>query len=569
MIKIFLILTITRLFEIFSANEYILADYLFKNETYHKYLIHSRPPTENKAPIKVNFSLTVAQIVALDGKSQTIKLSIWPQCYWYDKRMSYPPEMYEGISDFRVPYDTVWLPDVMLLNNVDGAYEPTFPANVLISPDGLVAWLPPSIYLASCDMDMNLFPYDTQHCPLHFVSINYDSDEVQLEATGALFNDPDSSYESTEWELLDVTMEKVTRRFPGGYNHSQVTVTFHLKRKPLFYEATLLTPMFMLNIVGILTFLLPSYGGTKLNITANIFLAFIMPWLIIVRLMPSTAHNIPLLIEYCFFSLLMAIINTLFCVIVVNIHWRSPSTDIMAKWFRWAILETIPRFIFMRRAKLEERRQQHEDLEQFNLMYCNKPTVSYHGQAVDVAIKNDFVRASIAAAGTPEGSIIHHMQNGQNLLKIAEPLNFNGIPFYPATFTLPPFQYDNHNGGSDSGMVSSLDSPHGGFTPILETSFVGPFSETCLTPPPMLDWHNEMASQQNQRSSEMELLNDSEELEAFALVEYVANYLKKRDEFDRKNDDWTFAALVVNRIFFIIYMIILVAGTYYIFWMAE
>ncbi len=87
----------------------------------------------------------------------------------------------------------------------------------------------------------------------------------------------------------------------GGKTHSQVIVTFHMKRKPLFYEATLMTPMFMLNIVGILTFLLPSYGGTKLNITANIFLALLMPWLIIVRLMPSTAHNVPMLIELCFF----------------------------------------------------------------------------------------------------------------------------------------------------------------------------------------------------------------------------------------------------------------------------
>merc|ERR1712076_123188 len=99
--------------------------------------------------------------------------------------------MYSGISPFRVPYDSVWLPDVMLLNNVDGTYEPTFPSNVLINSEGFISWVPPSIYVATCEMDMDLFPYDTQHCPLHFVSMNYDSSEVMILAKNPpTFNEP-------------------------------------------------------------------------------------------------------------------------------------------------------------------------------------------------------------------------------------------------------------------------------------------------------------------------------------------------------------------------------------------
>ena len=102
------------------------------------------------------------------------------------------------------------------------------------------------------------------------------------------------------------------------------------------------------------------------------------------------------------------------------------------------------------------------------------------------------------------------------------------------------------------------------FSPIMETSFVGPFSETSLTPPPLIDWHNEKT-----RKHTNQLLADTEEIEALSLVQFVADYLKRKDDFESKNDDWTFAALVVNRIFFIIYMTILTTGTYYIFFMAE
>ena len=57
-------------------------DYLFKNESYHKYMVQARPKTEKGAPIEVIFTITVAQIVDIDERSQTIKVSVWPQCEW-------------------------------------------------------------------------------------------------------------------------------------------------------------------------------------------------------------------------------------------------------------------------------------------------------------------------------------------------------------------------------------------------------------------------------------------------------------------------------------------------------
>ena len=102
-------------------------------------------------------------------------------------------------------------------------------------------------------------------------------------------------------------------------------------------------------------------------------------------------------------------------------------------------------------------------------------------------------------------------------------------------------------------------------SPIVETTFVGPYSHTSFALPPQ--WLGVGAKQDNIDNDH--LLAITEELEAFAMVGSIADYMRRKDEFVRKNDDWTFAALVVNRIFFIIYSIILSGGTYCIFWMAE
>ena len=55
----------------------------------------------------------------------------------FDERMVFPKEMYDGASKFSVSLDSVWRPEVMLLNNADRTYEPTFPSNVLITPEGI------------------------------------------------------------------------------------------------------------------------------------------------------------------------------------------------------------------------------------------------------------------------------------------------------------------------------------------------------------------------------------------------------------------------------------------------
>ncbi|NWQ80592.1 ACHG protein, partial [Columbina picui] len=99
---------------------------------------------------------------------------------WADSRLQWDPEEYDNIQQLRVPSTMVWLPDIVLENNIDGTFEITLYTNVLVYPDGSIYWLPPAIYRSSCSIHVTYFPFDWQNCTLVFQSQTYSANEINL-----------------------------------------------------------------------------------------------------------------------------------------------------------------------------------------------------------------------------------------------------------------------------------------------------------------------------------------------------------------------------------------------------
>lgn len=57
--------------------------------------------------------------------------------------------------------------------SIDGKFDVAYYANVLITNDGWMYWLPPAIYRSTCAIEITYFPFDYQNCTLAFRCVSH------------------------------------------------------------------------------------------------------------------------------------------------------------------------------------------------------------------------------------------------------------------------------------------------------------------------------------------------------------------------------------------------------------
>ena len=106
-----------------------------------------------------------------------------------------------------------------------------FKTKVKLWYNGTNVWSAPCIYLSSCAIDVQYFPFDDQNCDLVFASWSHSIDELNLkmersaltilrESDGsAAFND------NEEWYLLDQSMSRREVRYTTNNNNKYLMIT--------------------------------------------------------------------------------------------------------------------------------------------------------------------------------------------------------------------------------------------------------------------------------------------------------------------------------------------------------
>ncbi|XP_033834258.1 acetylcholine receptor subunit epsilon [Periophthalmus magnuspinnatus] len=326
---------------------------LFKN--YNKNI---RPVVKPEDKVEVMIKLTLTNLISLNEKEETLTTNVWIEIQWSDYRLSWNISEYYGIEVIRVPCNTVWLPDIVLENNIDGKFDVAYYANVLISNEGWIYWLPPAIYRSTCAIEITYFPFDYQNCTLAFRSQTYSANEVDLTLavgeTGQTIEwvdiDPEAFTENGEWAIVHrPARKKIDPRYsPDDLEYQEIMFNLIIQRKPLFYIINIILPCSLISSLVVLAYFLPAQaGGQKLTVSISVLLAQTVFLFLIAQKIPETSLSVPLIGKYLIFVMSVTTLIATNQIVVLNFSLRSPSTHTMSHSVKHLFLKMIPRLLGM------------------------------------------------------------------------------------------------------------------------------------------------------------------------------------------------------------------------------
>ncbi|XP_037117332.1 neuronal acetylcholine receptor subunit alpha-3-like [Syngnathus acus] len=521
-------------------------DRLFRR-LFRRYNQFIRPVENVSDPVTVEFEVSMSQLVKVDEVNQIMETNLWLRHVWNDYKLRWAPVEYDGIEFIRVPSNKIWRPDIVLYNNAVGDFLVEDKTKALLKFDGTITWVPPAIFKSSCPMDITYFPFDYQNCSMKFGSWTYDKAKIDLVLIGSKVNLKDF-WESGEWEIIDAP----------GYKHDikyncceeiypDITYSFYIRRLPLFYTINLIIPCLLISFLTVLVFYLPSDCGEKVTLCISVLLSLTVFLLVITETIPSTSLVIPLIGEYLLFTMIFVTLSIVITVFVLNVHYRTPMTHTMPEWVRSVFLGVLPRVMLMRRP------------------------IDQGGSST----------ASITAGTGGGGSGGGNKKRKNSVGSGSGSLSIGGIT---GGVACPPLDGAASGGGASSvgGSMNCIEYGEMNRDNKRDMNRRCPYrGKEVPTPVPPPKVAPSSQGPQTQRPPESELpklpraLNSPSQVnavvafsvispevkQAIESVKYIAENMRIRNKAKEVEDDWKYVAMVIDRIFLWVFVMVCVLGT--------
>nr|CAD7431580.1 unnamed protein product [Timema monikensis] len=310
-------------------------------------------------------------------------------------------------------------------------------------------------------------------------------------------------YPSVEWDILGVPAERHEKYYPCcAEPYPDIFFNITLRRKTLFYTVNLIVPCVGISYLSVLVFYLPADSGEKIALCISILLSQTMFFLLISEIIPSTSLALPLLGKYLLFTMLLVGLSVVITIMVLNVHYRKPSTHKMAPWVRKVFIRRLPKLLFM---KVPE--QLLQDLAA-NKKFLKANKSRLNAAAVAAAA------ASSSVASSPDSLRHFHQRPG----------GCNGL-----------------HSSTSTGVTNRFGGLVGGFNGL--PAVVG------------LDGSlSDVGVGKKKYPFELE--------KAIHNVMFIQHHMQRQDEFDAEDQDWGFVAMVLDRLFLWIFTIASIVGTF-------
>ncbi|KAM8893630.1 neuronal acetylcholine receptor subunit alpha-3 isoform 2-T2 [Spinachia spinachia] len=489
-----------------SEAEHKLFSVIFSS--YNQYI---RPVENVTDPVVVQFEVSMSQLVKVDEVNQIMETNLWLRHIWNDYKLRWNPKDFGGVDFIRVPSNRIWKPDIVLYNNAVGDFQVDDKTKALLRFNGDVTWIPPAIFKSSCKIDVTYFPFDYQNCTMKFGSWTYDKAKIDLVLIGSTINLKDF-WESGAWTIIDAPGYKHDIKYNCCEEiYTDITYSLYIRRLPLFYTINMIIPCLLISFLTVLVFYLPSDCGEKITLCISVLLSLTVFLLVITETIPSTSLVIPLIGEYLLFTMIFVTLSIVITVFVLNVHYRTPKTHTMPCWVRTVFLGLLPRVMFMTRPET--------DAEKVLEAAADAQAMHWRPCAIHPSELSDLNNLS----GDPA-------KGGGSA-----PLSCDGhcnCCWHQRSSKLPA---DSGGGGGGLGSLGALSGGGGG---------------------------SQCSSSESVAGGTMSMLPLSLEVqEAIESVKYIAENMRLQNEAKEVQDDWKYVAMVIDRIFLWVFVLVCILGT--------
>ncbi|XP_033226542.1 acetylcholine receptor subunit alpha-type acr-16-like isoform X2 [Belonocnema kinseyi] len=267
--------------------------------------------------------------VSLDDMKSVLSVHCFLKMAWKDEKLKWNASEYGGLRQAHLGIHEVWQPDVVLYNSVAiNAVEHYGDTHCLVDDDGTVFWVPPTQFLAFCDLDLRLWPFDTHTCSLKLGSWTYSGDQIDLH----LFKKPmkpDLLVSNTEWKLLEMTRGRNVVHYeccPEPY----VTLVFNLtlKRNALLYCNIVFTPTIPIVFLTLIAFWLPPQSEVRIVVAGCTALITSIFLIYFGNKIPPVSENLPLIVRFYSGCLYQVTIQLIISAVVLNFSKRPLCSPI-------------------------------------------------------------------------------------------------------------------------------------------------------------------------------------------------------------------------------------------------
>ncbi|XP_063041883.1 cholinergic receptor, nicotinic, alpha 11 [Engraulis encrasicolus] len=534
-----------------------------------------RPVANDSLPLTVFMSMSLVQIMDVDEKNQVLTTNIWLNMKWFDHYLQWNQTEYPGVKNLRFTTDQVWTPDILLYNSADDKFDSTFKTNVLCNASGYCEYLPPGIFMSTCNVDVRWFPFDIQKCELKFGSWTFDGWLLDLQMTEA---DLSGYMPNGEWDLVGVPGTRSEVFYDCCKEpYPDVTFVVTIRRRTLYYALNLLIPCMLLSSMTLLTFLLPADSGEKISLGITVLLSLTVFMLLVAEIMPATSDSIPLIGQYFASIMIIVGMSVIATVVVLQYHHHDPSGGNMPKWMQLVLLQWVAWFLRMKRPG------EGEDAE--------RPPCAPHLRRCSSGSQSGSLPNAVPSSSATTDLHHHHPHNhNHHHHHSPHPL----LPLHPQNLLVgaPPHLHAQSSTNNNAGLLyigfPSLDDPassppldplaRGGLPTTGPRSVVAPGggnntatsppphlpSQFCSPPPPAPSLETPGCASSASSSgvgggggaggggcscSGASGAGGDPQLQAILEeVRYLADHYRNQEETESMADQWKFAAAVIDRL---------------------